>query len=192
MRPELPSDLGPPLKAFLQLLDRWNRTHALTSLPPKARWEELVIDAAALLPHLAALPAGSRVADLGTGMGSPAMVLALARPDLEIIGVDSAGKKMAFLRQAALELGVPNLKAVHGRFEQLEPLEADVGVAKALADLPMLTAWWGRHGRAGAPFFALKGPDWERESLSEGWSIQAHPYELPTRGARTVLELRRA
>ncbi|HJW44418.1 MAG TPA: RsmG family class I SAM-dependent methyltransferase [Geothrix sp.] len=192
MRPVLPPELTPALRSFLELLDRWNRTHALTSLPPKARWEELVLDACALLPHLAALPPGSVVADLGTGMGSPAMVLALARPDLEIVGVDSAGKKLAFLRQAALELGVPNLRAIHGRFEQLPPLGADAGVAKALAELPLLTAWWSRHGKPAAPFFALKGPDWAQEPQPAGWIVTPHPYELPSRGQRAVLELRQA
>jgi 16S rRNA (guanine527-N7)-methyltransferase len=186
----LPSDLRPQLQAFLNLLERWNRTHALTALPPKERWEELILDAAALLPHLAPLPPGATVADLGTGMGSPAMVLALARPDLRVLGVDSAGKKLAFLRQAALELGVPNLQAVHGRFEQLPPLGADAGVAKALADVPQLCGWWARHGKPGTPFFALKGSGWEQEGLAPGWSLSAHPYQLPTRGQRAVLELR--
>lgn len=190
MRPALPKDLIAPLQSFLGLLDRWNRTHALTSLPPGERWEELVLDAAALLPHLASLPPGSVVADLGTGMGSPAMVLALARPDLEVLGVDSAGKKLAFLRQAALELGVKNLRPVHGRFETLPPLGADLGVAKALADLDRLAAWWSRLGKPGTPLFALKGPEWVTEPRPAGWTLAEHPYELPTRGRRAVVELR--
>lgn len=189
MRPALPKDLTPPLQAFLRLLDRWNRTHALTALPPADRWEELVLDAAALLPYLSALPPGAVVADLGTGMGSPAMVLALARPDLQILGVDSAGKKLAFLRQAAMELGVKNLQAIHGRFEALPPLGADLGVAKALADLDQLAAWWSRLGKPGSPLLALKGPEWVTEPRPEGWSVVEHPYELPTRGRRAVVEL---
>lgn len=118
------------------------------------------------------------------------MILALARPDLQVVGVDSAGKKLAFLRQATLELGVRNLRTEHGRFEQLPPLAADAGVAKALAELPLLTDWWARHGKPGAPLFALKGPEWTQELRPEGWSIESHPYELPTRGQRTVLALR--
>ena len=190
--PQLPADLEPALARYLGLLDRWNRTHALTALPPGDRWEELLLDAAALLPHLAGLPAGARVADLGTGMGSPAVVLALARPDLEVLGVDASAKKLAFVRQVALELPVPNLRPVHGRLEQMEPLLADLGVAKALGPLDQLAGWWARHGRPGAPFLALKGPEWEREPRPEGWSVEAHPYDLPTRGRRVVVALRRA
>lgn len=190
MNPSLPSDLRQPLGRFLELLDRWNRTHALTSLPAAVRREELLLDAAVLLPFLVALPPGARVVDLGTGMGSPAVVLALARPDLEVIGVDAASKKMAFLRQVAMELPIPNLKVVQGRLEALPPLAADWGTAKALAPLGQLATWWGRHGRPGAPFFALKGPGWEGEALPPGWTAQAHPYSLPTRGDRVVVELR--
>jgi 16S rRNA (guanine527-N7)-methyltransferase len=192
MDPRLPSNLAAPLGRFLLLLDRWNRTHALTALPPGERREELLLDAASLLPFLAALPAGARVVDLGTGMGSPAVVLALARPDLEILGVDASAKKLAFLKQVAMELPVPNLKAIHGRLEDLPPLKADWGTAKALGSLESLVGWWERHGRPDAPFLALKGADWRTERMPEGWTATPHPYALPTRGQRVVVELRRS
>lgn len=190
MEPSLPASLSAPLGKYLDLLERWNRTHALTSLSKTERWEELLLDAAALLPFLGPLPAGSRVADLGTGMGCPAVVLALARPDLEVLAVDASAKKLAFVRQAALELPVPNLKAVHGRLEDLPPLEADLGTAKALGSLEQLATWWSRHGKEGAPFLALKGADWAAEVLPPGWSAEPHLYVLPTRGRRVVLTLR--
>jgi 16S rRNA (guanine527-N7)-methyltransferase len=190
MEPHLPSGLNAPLGRFLVLLDKWNRTHALTALPPGERREELLLDAAVLLPFLTHLSAGARVVDLGTGMGSPAVVLALARPDLQVLGVDASTKKLAFLRQVAMELPVPNLTAVHGRLEGLPALDADWGTAKALGPLPSLLAWWERHGKPGAPFFALKGPDWEAETLRPGWAATPHPYTLPSRGKRVLVELR--
>ncbi|WP_257312010.1 16S rRNA (guanine(527)-N(7))-methyltransferase RsmG [Geothrix fuzhouensis] len=190
MEPRLPPHLPATLRRYLVLLDRWNRTHSLTSLPQAERWEELILDAAAILPFLAPLAPGCRVADLGTGMGCPAVVLALARPDLEVLAVDASAKKLAFVRQAALELPVPNLKPVHGRLEDLPPLEADLGTAKALGSLGQLTQWWLRHGKAGAPLLALKGPDWTGESLPPGWEATPHPYALPTRGQRVVVALR--
>jgi 16S rRNA (guanine527-N7)-methyltransferase len=149
------------------------------------------LDAAALLPFLTGLPPGARVADLGTGMGSPAVVLALARPDLVVLGVDASSKKLAFLRQVAMELPIPNLQMVQGRLEALPPLEADWGTAKALAPLDALAGWWARHGRAGSPFFAMKGPDWAAEGVPGGWVTAPHPYRLPTRGQRTIVELRK-
>lgn len=191
MEPRLPASLSAPLRRYLALLDRWNRTHALTSLPQAERWEELLLDAAVVLPFLEPLAPGSRVADLGTGMGCPAVVLALARPDLEVLAVDASAKKLAFVRQVALELPVPNLKAVQGRLEDLAPLEADLGTAKALGSLSQLAGWWSRHGKAGAPFLALKGSEWAGEPLPSGWAASPHPYDLPTRGSRVVVALRR-
>jgi len=183
-----PSD--PRLNQFLELLDRWNQTHALTALPPEARHEELVLDATALLPHLAGLPPGALVADFGTGMGIPAIVIAVCRPDLQVAAVDKVGKKMAFVRQAALELGLGNLKPTPGLAEKLPPLGAQAGVAKAVGPLPLLMGWWERHGAPGAPFFAMKGPEWDAEPKPKGWTCTAHPYCLPTRGGRFVIELR--
>jgi 16S rRNA (guanine527-N7)-methyltransferase len=191
MEPRLPPTLEPPLERYLALLDRWNRTHALTALAKSERREELLLDAAILLPFLEVLPPGARVADLGTGMGCPAMVLALARPDLEIQAVDASAKKLAFVRQATLELPVPNLRPIHGRLEDLAPLAADLGTAKALGSLDQLAGWWARHGRPGAPFLALKGPEWEREPLPEGWTASPASYDLPTRGRRVVVTLSR-
>lgn len=192
MEPRLPSVISAPLGRFLVLLDKWNRTHALTALPPGERREELLLDAAVLLPPLTLLPAGAKVVDFGTGMGCPAVVLALARPDLQVIGVDASTKKLVFLRQVAMELPVPNLKTVHGRLEDLPSLDADWGTAKAVAPLATLLNWWERHGRREAPFFALKGPDWQVEPLPAGWTAIPHPYALPTRGRRVMVELRRS
>lgn len=188
MHPVLPPDLTSGLQAYLTLLERWNRIHALTALPAEARWEELVLDSAALLPHLRPLPPGAVVGDFGTGMGMPAVLVAMARPDLRVLALDKAKKKLAFVAQAALELGLGNLEPRHGRFEDHPPLNLDAGCAKALASVDLLRGWWTRHGQPGAPFFALKtAPD---PSLPAA-GCEVHPYDLPTRGHRAVVTWKR-
>jgi 16S rRNA (guanine527-N7)-methyltransferase len=89
---------------YLALLDQWNQTHALTSLAPSDRFEELILDASILLPHLETVPAGSHVVDFGSGAGIPAIVLAILRPDLRITALDAAQKKTMFIQQVILEL----------------------------------------------------------------------------------------
>ncbi|MFM8429449.1 MAG: RsmG family class I SAM-dependent methyltransferase, partial [Holophagaceae bacterium] len=69
---------------YLTLLDHWNQTHALTSLAPADRYEELILDASMLLPHLELVRTGAHVVDFGSGAGIPAIVLAILRPDLRI------------------------------------------------------------------------------------------------------------
>ena len=49
--------------------------------------------------------------------------LALMRPALDVTCVDAVGKKAAFIRQAAGELGLPHLHAEHARVEQLKTTE---------------------------------------------------------------------
>ena len=52
------------------------------------------------------LPASGRLVDLGSGAGFPGLVLAAARPDLEVLLVERRQKKAAFLRAAARAMGV--------------------------------------------------------------------------------------
>jgi 16S rRNA (guanine527-N7)-methyltransferase len=188
MEPILSDWIKEPVLRYLELLDRWSRTHALTSLEKEERFEELILDSAVLLPFLEPLPAGATVVDFGTGMGIPAVVLALGRPDLKVVALDKSHKKIAFVRQAAMELGLGNLHPLVGRAEQLPPMGARMGFAKAVGTLELLMAWWDRHGVAGAPFLALKGGE---EPAPPGCVLAAHSYHLPTRGRRVVLELRR-
>ena len=177
---------------FLDLLELWNQTHALTALPNELRFEELILDSWALGPYLANLPAGSRVVDFGSGMGIPAVVLAIARPDLEIIALDKSRKKIAFVRQAAMELKLEALLSITARTEELPALEASLGVAKAVGSPQLLAAWWARHGRPGAPLLALKSQFWAQEICpDEQWTLIPHPYSLPTRGDRIILEIRK-
>jgi 16S rRNA (guanine527-N7)-methyltransferase len=190
MEPVIPVSILPEIHRYLDLLDRWNRTHALTALPPDERHEELILDSASLIPFLENLKSGSRIVDFGTGMGIPSVVLALARPDLEVYGLDRAGKKIAFVRQVRLELGLNNLHPVLGTAESIPPIHAELGVAKAVGPLPLLAGWWERHRAPGGAFLAMKGAGWESEPLPKGWDIQAHTYELPTRGCRVILELK--
>lgn len=187
--PKLPPELKPFCLGFLDLLERWNRRHSLTALPSDARREELLLDSAVLLPWILRLPPGATVADFGTGMGVPALVLAAARPDIGVLALDKSTKKLAFVRQAALELGIRNLQVEAGRIEDIPPIGADLGTAKAVGPLGLLLGWWARHGGANAPFLALKGPAWEEELPLAGYSCQPHPYHLPTRGERVVVEV---
>ena len=177
---------------FLELLERWNRTHALTALPEEARYEELILDAWSLVPYLAPLSPGARVVDFGSGMGIPAVVLAIARPDLEIVALDKARKKVAFVRQVALELQLEGLEPIAGRAEELPPLAASLGVAKAVGSPELLATWWERHGSPGAPMLALKSEAWAREACpGPPWRLTPHAYRLPSRGDRILLEMRK-
>lgn len=60
-----------------------------------------------------------RVIDLGSGGGVPGLVVAQARPDLEVVLVDAMARRGAFLEAAVADLGLTNTEVMTGRAEAL-------------------------------------------------------------------------
>ncbi|NKN32929.1 16S rRNA (guanine(527)-N(7))-methyltransferase RsmG [Marichromatium bheemlicum] len=105
---------------YLQLLVRWNRAYNLTAVrDPDEMVVRHLLDSLAVLPHLC----GERVLDLGTGPGLPGLVLAIVAPACRVRLLDSNGKKVRFVRQAVLELGLANAEPVQARIETYRPGE---------------------------------------------------------------------
>jgi len=102
------------LSRHVDLLLRWNRSINLTSITDPAEVvEKHVIDSLALAPLV---PAGTLL-DAGTGAGFPGVPLRIARPDLEVVLVDSVQKKVAFLKSVLAELRLPGARAVAVRLQ---------------------------------------------------------------------------
>jgi 16S rRNA (guanine527-N7)-methyltransferase len=117
------------LMVYLQLLQRWNRVYNLTALrDPDEMLSHHLVDCLTVLPALrrtlTTLPHGApsgglRMLDVGSGGGLPGVVLAIVEPSWQISCVDTVAKKASFIRQVAVELGLANLQALHGRVEAL-------------------------------------------------------------------------
>ena len=128
------------LVAYLHLIQRWNATYNLTAvreLPAMA--SQHVVDSLSIVPSLrrclAALSASS-VLDVGSGAGLPGVVIAIADPGVDVVCVDSVGKKASFITHVAASLGLKNLKAIHSRIEAVRaPPHFDVIVSRAFASL---------------------------------------------------------
>ena len=70
--------------------------------------------------------------DIGTGGGFPGLVWAIMRPDLDLLLVDSVGKKAALARKHAIDFGLTNVKVLPSRFEQIpSPVGATGMVSRA-------------------------------------------------------------
>ena len=69
-------------------------------------WDRHLINCGLVAPLV---PEGSRVADLGSGAGLPGLVLALARPALEVTLVEPMARRVAFLTEACATLGAVGL-----------------------------------------------------------------------------------
>ena len=104
-----------------------------------------------------AVKEAARIVDLGSGAGPPGLVLAIARPEAEVVLVESVGKKCAWLERTVSALGLENVRVVCARAEELEEEPFDVVTARALASLPVLCEYAAPLLREGGALVAWKG-----------------------------------
>jgi 16S rRNA (guanine527-N7)-methyltransferase len=111
--------------ALYDVLVMTNKQYNLTRIDsPEGYWTKHVADSLAIAKYYPELAQKHlRMADIGCGAGFPALVLALAFPKLWIMAVDSTGKKIKFVQQAAAILELKNLRTTHGRAGELNRLE---------------------------------------------------------------------
>ena len=86
----------------------------------------------------------SKVIDVGSGAGFPALPLKIYRRDLNVCMLDSLNKRVRFLNEVIEMLGLKNVTAIHGRAEDFakEKREAfDVATARAVASLDTLVEY---------------------------------------------------
>lgn len=175
-----PQPLAERLQAYLDLLVQWNRAYNLTAVRDR---DEMVtrhlLDSLAILPFVAEGP----LADLGSGAGLPGIPLALARPGLAITLVEANGKKARFLREAARQLGLTNVRVAECRAEALaEDGRYDCLTARAFGTLAELLRVGGHLLAPRGRLLAMKGqvPDQEIAALPPGWRlVETQPLSVP-------------
>ncbi len=129
-------------------------------------WERHLVNCAVLAE---VVPEGSAVADIGSGAGLPGLVLALARPDLEVTLVEPLLRRTTFLQEVVDELGLAQVSVERGRADALHGRRTfDVVTSRAVAPLPRLLEWCmplvGPHGA----MIAMKGTSVEAEIEQAG------------------------
>jgi len=123
------------LARHVDLLLKWNRAINLTAITEPAEViEKHVLDSLALAPLV---PAGTLL-DAGTGAGFPGLPIRIARPDVEVMLVDSVQKKVAFLKSVLAELRIGGVRAIAVRLQGDPAAEhlarVHAAVARAFAD----------------------------------------------------------
>jgi len=126
------------LLKYLALLMKWNRAYNLTAIrDPEEMVSRQLLDSLSILP----LIHGRRILDVGTGAGLPGIPLAICLPDVSFTLLDSNGKKIRFVQQVKLELGLDNVEVQHSRVEQLDNVMGfDTITSRAFAALPKIVA----------------------------------------------------
>lgn len=156
----LPGGFTDAIERFVALLLEANaRVNITRVVEPDAVARLHLLDAAAALPWLDRL-APSTAVDLGTGGGVPGVVLAVARPDVRWLLVDSVRKKADAVAGIVGALGLANVEVVADRAELLgrsRRASFDVVAARALAPLPVLVEYALPLLRVGGSLLAWKG-----------------------------------
>jgi 16S rRNA (guanine527-N7)-methyltransferase len=121
-------------------------------------------DSLTVEPHL---PQNASVCDVGCGAGFPSLPLAICRPDLKILSLDSTAKRIRYVQESAELLGCRNVTAVAMRAEEggkgKYREQFDVCTARAVAALPLLAELCLPYVRIGGSFLAMKGRRGEEE-----------------------------
>jgi 16S rRNA (guanine527-N7)-methyltransferase len=188
------------LVLFAERLVAWNRKVNLTAITePRQMAEKHFLDSLVLLP---ALTGRRSLLDVGSGAGLPGMAVACARPDLEVTCCDSVGKKVAFVKATAAELGL-NVRGVAARASGDPERDGlpicDVAVSRALADPDRWVELGAPYVAPGGLLLAMLGKGMERHHLEELGAahgltlLGVDQFELPfSKAARSVVRWARA
>jgi 16S rRNA (guanine527-N7)-methyltransferase len=157
---------------YLALLFKWNSVYNLTSVrDPLQMVTHHLLDSLAAVPSFAG---AANVLDVGAGGGLPGIVLAIARPAMQVSLIDTVHKKTAFLKQVKAELELANVTVYTDKVQQLRVEQPfDVITSRAFADLSDFVNWSGHLLAEGGKFIALKGvaPPDEQERLPAEWKV---------------------
>lgn len=143
---QLGLDLTPHLPAFAQLQAALLEGNAQMNLTA------LTTERDVILKHfIDSLTCGlegwlsdaTRLLDLGSGAGFPALPLAIVYPKLQILAVDATRKKTEFVARTAVRLGLSNVNVLASRAESLghdsvHREQYQRVVTRAVATLPVL------------------------------------------------------
>jgi 16S rRNA (guanine527-N7)-methyltransferase len=146
---------------YLDLVHSWNQSHNLTGTRDRREMLTLhLLDCLAIAQHVY----GNRVLDVGSGAGLPGFPLAISRPELDVISIDSRRKKTEFQIYAAHVLELENIEIVCDRVETYRPEQNfDTLACRAFSSLENFVAGARRLCKPTGRMLAMKGSCPERE-----------------------------
>nr|WP_320192860.1 16S rRNA (guanine(527)-N(7))-methyltransferase RsmG [uncultured Desulfobacter sp.] len=190
-------NLSPDQTALLathaQQLQLWNAKMNLTAIKDiRLVAYKHFVDALAAAQFL---EGSSRIMDIGSGAGFPAVPMKVICPNLDVTMVDAVRKKVSFLNHVVRTLKLGNIKALHARVEDLARDSAhfqmyDTVTARGFADLGKFADLAGPMLAPGGRIYALKGANALEEISSElknKFQITHRSYTLPFVEAQRVV-----
>ncbi len=164
-----------PLMQYLLLLHKWNHAYNLTAVRDL---DEMVtrhlLDSLAIVHWIK----GPRVLDVGSGGGLPGIPLAIALPHVQIVLLDSNGKKTRFLQEVKRALSLNNVEIVQTRVENYHPAHGfDTVTSRAFSELQQMINWTDHLIATSGIWVAMKGrsPDAELATINHSYRVEQYP-----------------
>lgn len=131
---------------YYELLTEWNSFMNLTGITEFEEVMQKHFEDSLTLVKATELSAVEELLDVGTGAGFPGLPLKIAFPHLQVVLLDSLGKRVKFLNRVIEELGLKEITAIHGRAEDFAKQPAyreqfDLVVSRAVANLSSLSEY---------------------------------------------------
>jgi 16S rRNA (guanine527-N7)-methyltransferase len=158
------------LSGYLELRAKWSRTHNIAG--PRARANPVLVDLVDAFAVTRVLDPALGLVDVGAGSGVPGLVVAMLRPQLDVLLVEPLAKRVAFLRTATHSLGLDRVRVERARWPVA--LDADVQVVSRAVvspdDWPELALSGGAQVKAFIRMLARKRPSLD----GTGHTLLAH------------------
>ena len=160
------------LERFAALLGVENEQQNLVSTASLATiWQRHFADSLQLLDHV---PRETTPwVDLGSGAGIPGLVLACARPETELVLVESRKRRVDWLIRAVAALELPQCRIVGARLENVPSFAAGVITARAFAPLGKLISLSARFSTHDTIWLLPKGRSAGQELSEQSPRVQA-------------------
>ena len=123
------------LEKFADLLHEWNQIHNLTGAKSVAAIYDNIVDS---LYPLTFIKIPETLLDVGTGAGFPGLVLAIALPQSKVVLAEPLKKRVSFLKYAAIDLGLQNVKVEAKRVEFVAHAPFEMISSRAVTNTKLL------------------------------------------------------
>ncbi len=173
---EREGELATKIDKYLKELLRWQKNVNLTGFrEPEAVVKKLIHEAFFFIKYL---QGRNRIVDMGSGSGAISFIFSLLL-ESDIFSVEKNVKKVSFQKHIKRMLNLPNFHVIHGRIEEIEPLNADAVFAKAFGGIKEIVEKADPHLLSSGILLIPKSPKEKPIQIPNYSLIILEKYKLP-------------